>query len=329
MYDRLGFIIIVEQGNLEYQTLLLVESIRRLPALQQSPIYVVQPRAGRRPTERTLRSLAQHDAAFIFGDLNRTWRRSGTMNKVYASAYVEALTEHTLDTLVFLESDTVLISPPDDLVLSGREVVAAVPIHKLNVAQRVDSPVSPYWHMIYENCAVRRTPDWHVTTVVDQHDVLPYFNDGVIAVQPSAGIFRQWRDNAERLARDERALNMPADSEEYFFVNQALFSGTLLGQLSREQIRILDHTYNFTLVSRTSPAQHVRVSALDDVKIFHYHRALYSSDWMKEVTASEPLEAWFRSRLPLRRQRRRISTLVRDGRKRQRQASRRSRLERV
>ena len=90
--DRLGFVIIMEQGNLEYQTLLLVESIRRLPTLQKCPLYVVQPRAGRRPSERTLRGLAQHhDALFVFGDLNRTWRHSGTMNKAYATALARKL----------------------------------------------------------------------------------------------------------------------------------------------------------------------------------------------------------------------------------------------
>jgi lipopolysaccharide biosynthesis glycosyltransferase len=180
--------------------------------------------------------------------------------------------------------------------------------------------------MIFENCDVTQAPDWSVTTVLDRHEVLPYFNDGVLAVTPSAGIFRRWRDNAERLAQDARALSIHPDSNQFFFLDQAIFAGTVLGQLSQEQVKILPHAYNFTLVSRESPAQHAHVSSIDEVTILHYHRAFYSLDWTHEIEISEPLAGWFRSRLPLRRQRRRISTLVRDGRRRH--ARHRSRIER-
>jgi hypothetical protein len=100
--DMLGFVIVVENGDLEAKITLLVESIRRLPTFSDYPIYVVQPRRGKPPSRRTLDFLANQRAVFVLNDLNRTWRHHGPMNKVYASALIESWVERAVDTFVFL-----------------------------------------------------------------------------------------------------------------------------------------------------------------------------------------------------------------------------------
>jgi hypothetical protein len=100
--DMLGFVIVVENGDLEAKITLLVESIRRLPTFSDYPIYVVQPRRGKPPSRRTLDFLANQRAVFVLNDLNRTWRHHGPMNKVYASALIESWVGRAVDTFVFL-----------------------------------------------------------------------------------------------------------------------------------------------------------------------------------------------------------------------------------
>lgn len=311
---QLGFVTIMEPGNLEYQTDLLIESIRRLPSLRACPIYAVQPRRGAAPSQRSLTIMADHDVQFIAADLNRSWRNHGPMNKVYAGAYIESLVERMVDTLVFLDSDLLFVDAVDELVLRDGEVAAAKPVDFRVLGQPVDQPITPYWEMIYQNCGVEEPPSWQVTTSIDRRPILPYFNDGVVAVRPTAGIFRRWRENVERLARDERARRFQPNTDPFLFLDQAMFAGTLLAQLSRDQIRLLDRRYNYTLVSRSAPAE-LRINRLDEVAIVHYHKSLYSMDWMQDIDVPAPLATWLQSRLPLKRRHRRFINLTAGLRK--------------
>jgi hypothetical protein len=303
MKHTFGFVIVMEQGDLEAKTALLVESIRRQPALAACPVFVVQPRSGPPPAPATLATLAKHDAHFVYADLNRSWRRHGPMNKVYAAALVESFVEQTVETLVFLDSDVVVVTPPDGLALTGAEVAAAAPIAQWQVGkagQLVGELLNPYWAMIYEVCGVRELPDWHVTTTIDRRRMLPYFNSGVVAVRPAYGIFRKWLENVERAAQDKRARQLSTDSLEFFFFDQTMLAGTLVAELTREQVRVLEHRYNYPLPAHHLLPDGVRVRRLEDVSIVHYHAAFSNLYWMDEIEIAEPLASWLRGKLPLR-----------------------------
>jgi len=315
MTGTIGFVTVVESGDLESQAVFLVESIRRLPELRDSPIYVVQPRLGRPVSQKTLRHLSALDALFVSKDLNRTWRHHGLMNKVYASAPVESWVEGELDTLVLLDTDTVVIDALDALRLSSPYSVAATPEHSWEIAERIgqpiDTPLSPFWQMIFDNCHVNMPIDWSVRTIVDECQILPYFNSGVVAVKPERGIFRTWRENVERLATDERARRLVPGSPEFFFVEQSMLAGTVLGTVPHEEIQVLDARFNYPFPSHKLLPAGTRVAQLDDASIVHYHDKFFNLYWMDDVAVSAPLAGWLRSRLPLRPRvrRKRVSAL--------------------
>jgi hypothetical protein len=305
MKYRLGFVIIIEHGELESKTTLLVESIRRLPVLQDCPIYVVQPRPGALPSRATFDILDQQDVRYVYANLNRTWRHHAFMNKIYASAWIESFVENTLETLVYLDADVILTRAPEGLALTGEEVVAVAPIAEWQagkVGQLVEKPLTPYWKLIYDICGVKELPEWEVTTIIDGLRIFPYFNSGVVAVQPAQGIFRLWQESMERLAQDERVHQFAANTREFFFLDQASLAGTLLARFSREQIRVLNHRYNYPLPAHHLLPDGVRGSALDDISIVHYHTLFSNLYWMDDMVISEPLKAWLLERLPLRPQ---------------------------
>jgi hypothetical protein len=293
----------VEHGDLELKTRLLVESIRRIPALASCPIYAVQPRPGKALSQTTMDVFSACDVEYIYADLNRSWSHHGLMNKVYASAFIEARTEDTLDTLVLLDSDVILTSYPDELVLTCTQVVAVRPEVQLpreGIGQLIDQPLSPYWKMLYDVCQVSALPDWHVETLVDHKVILPYFNSGVVAVQPRAGIFRQWKENADRLSQNEQARAFAVQGQQFFFLEQALLAATLIARVSRDQIKVLSLRSNYPLPSHHGLPDALRASSLDAVSIAHYHRLFYGLYWMDSIRVSEPLALWLREKLPLR-----------------------------
>jgi hypothetical protein len=303
MIHKFGFVFVMEQGDLEAQTTLLVESIRRLASLRDSPIVVVQPRRGPPPSPASLSLLAENHVEFISGDFNQAWRRHGPMNKAFASALAEAELEQSVETLVFLDSDTLFVSEPDGLELTGPHVAGATPIAVWRVGrvgQLRDEPLTPYWKLLYENCGVTEIPNWHVTTTLDQRQMLPYFNSGVVATRPSYGIFRKWKANAERLALNPTAQNFHSESREFFFLDQTVLAATLVAELSQEQFRVQSHRFNYPLALHQVLPEGIRAVTLDDITIVHYHKAFWNLYWKDKIELLEPLSPWLSSRLPLR-----------------------------
>jgi hypothetical protein len=187
--------------------------------------------------------------------------------------------------------------------LNGAQVVGAAPVAEWRmgkIGQVVDEPLSDYWKMIYSACQFEALPDWSLTTVIDRCTILPYFNTGVIAALPRQALFRRWRENVERLARDQRSQGFARDSREYYFLEQASFAGTVLAQLPREQIRVLDHRYNYPLHAHHLLPEPVRARALDEICFVHYHGHFSNLYWMDDIAVSEPLRGWLLGRLPLR-----------------------------
>jgi lipopolysaccharide biosynthesis glycosyltransferase len=303
MKQKLGFVLVVEHNDLEPKSTLLVESIRRYEALKLAPIYVVQPRTGPPPSKACLSSLAQNGAVFIFADLNREWRRHSMMNKVYASALVEELVENKVQTLVFLDSDVLVTSGPDGIELNGEEAVAVAPIAEWRLGQMgqpVDEPITQIWELVFDVCGVKWPPSWQISTMIDKRVIFPYFNSGVVAVQPTLGIFRKWRENANRLAQDERAHKIPENSRDYTFLDQTTLAGTLLAELPREKIRVLSHRYNYPLHAHNVMPEEVRAKALEDIHFVHYHGHFSNLYWMDDIQVSEPFKAWLLARIPFR-----------------------------
>jgi len=303
MDQKLGFVVVIEQGDLEAMALLLVESIRRQPSLQGCPIFVIQPRRGNTLSPNTLRQLTNNHAWYLNADLNQVWRQHNLMNKVYAAAFIESMVENSLDTLIYLDSDIFVAASPDGIRLKHDQMVGAAPIAEWRlgkVGQLVDEPLNDYWKMIYTACLVKNPPDWHITTTIDRRKILPYFNTGVIAVRPSQAIFRQWRENVERLATDDRSSRQARNSGEFYFLEQASFAGTLLARFSQEQIRILEHRYNYPLHAHHLLPDHVRAAAMNEICFLHYHGHFTNLYWMDDINITEPLRGWLVSRLPLR-----------------------------
>jgi hypothetical protein len=119
-------------------------------------------------------------------------------------------------------------------------------------------------------------------------------------VRPDRAIFRQWRENAERLSHDARGRSLPHNSPEFFFLDQTTLAGTLVAQLSREQIRIQNHRYNYPLPAHYLLPDRIRIAALEDISIVHYHALFSNLYWMDAIDISEPLVSWLLRRLPLR-----------------------------
>lgn len=293
---KLGIITVIETGDLEQKTKLLVDSIRTFGGeICNSKIWAIKPRKGKAITQETLSFLHNHDVEFIDIDLNKRWHLYGFANKIYAAAYIEEQFGNQYETLLFLDSDTIVTDAIDPEILEGKYKVAAKPIDSKHLAITPSNPISKFWERIYEACNFNDMRKlWTVRTTIENLEIYAYFNSGVVFVDPSSKIFSQWLENFHRVIKNKKFYHLAA--KEYFFLEQALLAGTILKEVPKPQVKVLDHTYNYSL----NFINELNEKVIDrEIKILHYDKS-FQNDHLDISFLSEKAQLWLQPHMPLK-----------------------------
>lgn len=245
--EKLGIITVVEAGDLEQKSRLLIESIRKLGGdLKNVTIWALKPRKGKPISKFTLDFLQKYNVNFLDVDLNRKWHLYGFANKIYASAFIESKYGKNYDNLLFLDSDVMLVQPLEEDFLNGDFAVAIKPHEDFDmISMQSNDDISVYWQMIYKHCRVQANNVWHITTSIDHRKALAYFNTGVIFTKPEYKIFEKWKENFESLIMDINAYHLKYF--EFYLLEQCLFSATVVKSFPKNKVRLLTNYYNFSL----------------------------------------------------------------------------------
>lgn len=308
----LGFIACIENNKLASEALLLFRSIRHFGgSLAHAPIYSFNPRGlGSLDKQHyeELQSLAVRHSDDL---LNFEHRDYALANKIYAAACAEKKAAE--DLLVFLDSDSIMLAEPTDLLLSDGVLAAATPVWAAGIGSRgVNDPANKLWDVGRNICGVIEEPP-RVETLLTRERVIFYCNGGLIAVRRSAGIFSRWLNCFEQLSANElmsKLLSCGAGARNpSFFLEQMALSLALAPYSSATQL--LDKRYNCPLHNR-----HVlerlypdRRFDLDSIVHFHYNQSLHKTDFLHSFTpafdTSSAQYRWLSPQLPL-------APLVRD-----------------
>ncbi|MET0622056.1 MAG: hypothetical protein ABW250_03650 [Pyrinomonadaceae bacterium] len=286
---------------LEAQTLLLFDSIRRYAGrLSGCSLYALSPRAGRAISNDARRKLHELGAVHIERLLNTECPEYGSANRVAAAAYVEETHPHEL--LVILDSDTLFLREPSELLLppDADAAVRPVDVKGMSTSGPSDS-CDLYWQELCRCCGVGYDEIPWGESFVDRRRIKANYNGGLVVVRSGLGILRRWADFFFRSVRTGLRPFTNAGSfrtgagwiepaaGNLWGSNQAALSLALWSTSRR--VRELPPTYNYPL------HQHGLVDAALARRVFpqlvhvHYHW-LFAPD----VLTSNPL---FRRRGPL------------------------------
>jgi hypothetical protein len=259
-----AFIACVESGYLENQTMLLCRSIRRYAGrYRNAPIYTFQPRRGTAIGRDTLAVLNELGVVHDTRPLNVEFHTYAIANKILCSAWAEENLRN--DTLVFVDSDTIMTGEPSDLDLSGEVDGAARPCNRWEggiSSIGPGDPNEPYWQRVYASCGLTAEP--FVESVVDRKRVRAYFSSGLVAVIRDAGLFAQWREDFFRLVR---AGHIP-DARRIRQMDEISLAATF-GRVF-DRVRVLDWRYNYLLYRRPELGSPAREAQLEDLIHVHY-----------------------------------------------------------
>lgn len=289
-----GFVACIEGGVLEEQALLLFDSIRRYAGrFGDCALYALSPRAGRAVSDAARRNLDALGVVYVDRLLNTECPEYGSANRVAAAAYVEETYPH--EVLVILDSDTLFLREPSELLLPAGvdAAVRPVDVKGMSTAGAEDSS-DRYWRELCRCCGVDYDAIPWGESFVDRRRIKANYNGGLVAVRRGLGVLRRWADFFFRSVRE--GLRPYSDAGSFrtgagwvepaagnlWGSNQAALSLALWSVTRR--VRELPPTYNYPLHQHKLIDAALRRGVFPRLVHVHYHW-LFSPD----VLASNPL----------------------------------------
>jgi lipopolysaccharide biosynthesis glycosyltransferase len=295
--NKLSIGFVVEAGKLEHMALVLAESIRTFAgSVRDCPVYAVHPAHKPLPGIDTITALTKLNVIFISHDLNHSFRGDHPgdriANKTFASAFLEEHLEGASTTLLFLDTDTLVLNDLHELILDEKADCAVKPVDVKNIGILWGDEPDYFWRAIYDMAdTTGRRRAFKVETTVDNRPISSYFNSGVIAVDPQKNILRYWAARTEEMARRSDFFSglTPA---QLFHRNQALFAACLTARIDEERIDILPARFNYPFHLHSQIQLSNRIEQLDLINILHYHDHFEKDAWRNDISISVDLTEW-------------------------------------
>ena len=215
--------------------------------------------------------------------------------KVFAAAQVEALVAKSAGTLVWLDPETLVLSPPDALRLGRSEAAAVRPVFLRNsVGLPPDAPFDPFWERVLREAGATAASAPVVTTFVEDEAIRFYVNCGVFAVRPARGICRDWARAFGAVGNDAAFLRSAApDRLHRIFLHQAVFSAVLLARTTTAERRTLDDTVGYPLNLHERVPAGRRLERLGDAPVVIHEDLLERRpDWSSLLPIDTERAAW-------------------------------------
>ncbi len=218
----------------------------------------------------------------------------------YAAAAAE-IAAGQADTLVWMDSDTLILREPGAFRLPDGKSLGFRPVMHLLIGSLLDQPVDSFWRLVYGVSGVSEERIFPMTTPVDGARIRPYFNAGLLVVRPGLGLLSRWRDDFERLIGSDGLRPLLEKDHLYaVFAPQAALAGALLSRLERREMIELSADYNYSLQLHGRYAEGSRVSSLSGLTSVRYDQIRVLAEdpaWRSGIEMDEPHQSWLEQAL--------------------------------
>ena len=290
----ISFAFLVTAGEAEAQALLLASSIRAFAGVYASaPIQAFYPANSRGLTNETSAKLKNLDVGMLPFEIDPEAMPFSFGLKVSAAAAAENYAVRRSDLLVWLDTDSIVIQEPGDLVIDGEKALGYRPVDHTLIASRFAEPVDNFWQLIYLQCAVSDDQIFPMRTSVDEVTIRPYFNAGLLVTRPENGVLRQWAHIFGRLGRLPIFTPFYQRNKLYeIFFHQAVLTGVILAALEQKSFYKLPHLVNYPLHMHADYPADQRPATMNELITCRYDTAFQDAGWQRTITIREPLKSW-------------------------------------
>ncbi|GAB3030251.1 hypothetical protein GCM10027052_03100 [Parafrigoribacterium mesophilum] len=315
---RITFACCVEYGPLEEGAIRLVESLRRYgEAFAGARVIAVTPRRGPRLRASTLRRFEQLEVEYVRSVPRNRYSWMPYLNKYFVLKSAESRAQG--DLLAWLDSDVLVLRPPEKLLLDDGLDLAACPRDKNIGTSGPGDEFEPYWQKVCSDVGLTTEDLPWVRTAADDQRVRLYWNAGIFVYRPASGFIDAWREVIEAILDRTDASNL----DKLFWTDQVA--------LGLAAVRMHAHTMNLPGASNYGIASHFRdhlsSEGLASARLLHYHDSMSEANWdwfLGELSQPLPYRsAWLAGKGPIREVNDPLRHLTRDGYRVARQLRRR------
>ena len=215
--------------------------------------------------------------------------------KVSACHQAENMALPKTKSLVWMDTNCLIVQPPLLFGLGDSFDAAVRPVHIRNVGLTRQGPVDKYWRGVYSAIGVEDLPS-AVDSFVDGQHLRPYFNSHAFAIDPVLGLMCKWSEKFESMVGDrdfqERACK---DDLHQIFLFQAILSALLATFIPSERLRILPTTYNYPYNLHGRIPAEKRAQSLNELVCFTYEDRTIQPDGVTDTQIHEPLRSWLKN----------------------------------
>jgi len=283
----------------EENSLLLAESIRsHAGSLADEPIWFFSPDYGKPLTEPGQEALRRLDVRVESFPIKKEKLQFFFMGQLTGLSMAEEQACGRADILVWMDSNTILLHEPKELLLPQGKSLAYRPVHHLLLGSRFDQPLDPFWSLVYQSCKVPAERVFPMKPVVEDLQMRPYFNAGFLVTRPERGLFQQWHKSFLQLYQSPSFQTFYRKDERYIiFLHQALLAGVILNQCKVDELMELPEAYNYPVHLFDKDTTPFRPSGMDELVTFRHEGFDREGSWKQGFPASETLKGWLEEKL--------------------------------
>jgi hypothetical protein len=283
----------------EIDNILLAESIRAFGgSFSNAPVWFFLPDYGKPLTDPARKRLEGLCVRVVPFDVDGEKLRFFFMGQLAGLAQAEAQAAGETDILAWLDSNTLLVNEPKEFVLPEGKALGYRPVHHLLLGSRFDQPLDPFWAQVYQSCRVPQERVFPMQPVVEDIQMRPYFNAGILVTRPEHRLFRDWYETFLDLYKSPVFKDFYAQDQRYIiFLHQAVLSGVVLRSMQQVDLLELPDTYNYPVHLFAQDATSRRPVSMDVLTTFRHEGFYQDADWMQRMPASDRLIGWLAEKL--------------------------------
>ena len=293
MSVRLGFAFSFEPGQQEKYALMLCRSIRLYGGKQKAaPIFALIPNYELGRLQEKIRSeLIDLGVEIIPFEFSAPTLQVYYAVKSVAAGAAEMYAMGKVEQLIYCDADSLFLNDPSLMLLDRKPRVGIRPVDIKNIGQAWDEPVNHFWKLIYELLMVPEHNIFPVISTVDYIKLRAYFNACLLTVKPEYGLLQQWSANFIRLAENPVWNDIFLRDNLYrVFLHQAILTGTLLSELTEDEMEIYSIHINFPLY--TYPKHPHKPEWINDLVTCRLDMLENDNCWKNWLPMREPLRSW-------------------------------------
>jgi hypothetical protein len=283
----------------EANTLLLIESIRAFAGdLSQAQIWCLVPQYGKELKTETVDRLIELGATLMPFDIDLNVARFFFAADIRAAQIAESTATGKTDFIAWLGSNTIILKEPKAFILEDDKSLGYRPVHHANIGSVYNTPLDPFWTLIYGYCDVPDDRVFPMETHIDGQTLRPYFNAGILITRPDRNLFKTWHDTFFAVYQRPDLQELYKKDERYvIFIHQALLSGIVLQLFSKNDLQALPSTYNYPVHLHDEDVTAHRPATMDDFVTFRHEGFYQDPEWKQTLPASDSLKQWLADKL--------------------------------